>query len=196
MSDQQTTFTHHALSEVNTFVKKHPEYTLDGVEQPGQGATNRVIFARCDDELVVFKVFCELERKQRACFAFTHWEHTGLVPKLIKDASPDMILITYIPGIYLGESRINDTVKIWHTAVKNTSCAIASLTRTRLSAEKQENFISRFYRPLGEFESYLHRILELGWRIHNQDPTFMDNFWGDNLRFIVLGQIVEKLMRL
>ena len=67
------TFTQHALNEVDTYIVTHPDYTRQGVDQPGQGSTNRVIFAQKDDERVVFKVFCETERKQRACFALKHW---------------------------------------------------------------------------------------------------------------------------
>ncbi len=66
--DWATQFTEEALAKVDGFIAAHPEYTRRGVEQPGQGATNRVIFARRGGELVVLKVFCEAERKERECF--------------------------------------------------------------------------------------------------------------------------------
>ena len=71
--DWPSRFTREALARIDAYIAAHPEYTLRGVEQPAQGATNRVIFARRDGELIVFKVFCEAERKERECFALRHW---------------------------------------------------------------------------------------------------------------------------
>ncbi|MBL7200711.1 MAG: hypothetical protein ISS56_11210 [Anaerolineae bacterium] len=47
-----------ARTKVDAFIAQHPGYTRDGVQQPEQGATNQVIFARRGDERVIFKVFC------------------------------------------------------------------------------------------------------------------------------------------
>ena len=56
-------FTARAMARVDAFVDANPEYTYQGVPQPGQGSTNRVVFARCGRELAVLKVFCETERR-------------------------------------------------------------------------------------------------------------------------------------
>jgi len=98
-------FTREALAKVDAYIAAHPGYTRQGVEQPKQGATNRVIYARRDHELVVFKVFCEVERKERECFALRHWQETGLVPELIWDADPRMIVTSHLPGVSLPAAR-------------------------------------------------------------------------------------------
>ena len=99
-SDWRTQFSQEALAKVDAFVAAHPGYTRADVEQPGQGATHRVFFARRDEELVVFKVFCEAERKERECFALCHWAQTGLVPALIWDADPRMIVMSHTSLLY------------------------------------------------------------------------------------------------
>lgn len=35
-----------ALEKVDAYIEEHPQYSRIDVEQPGQGSTNRVIFAR------------------------------------------------------------------------------------------------------------------------------------------------------
>ena len=75
--DWATRFTREALTKVDAFIAERPGYTKDGVAQPRQGATNRVVFARRGDDLVVLKVFCNTERRDRECFAFRHWQGRG-----------------------------------------------------------------------------------------------------------------------
>ena len=79
-NDWPVRFTAEALAKVDTFIAEHSGCTRDGVAQPGQGATNRVVFVRRGEELLVCKVFCEAERKERECFGLRHWARTGLVP--------------------------------------------------------------------------------------------------------------------
>ena len=117
-SDWRTQFSQEALAKVDAFIVEHPGYLRAGVEQPGQGATNRVFFARRDEELVVFKVFCEAERKERECFALCHWAQTGLVPALIWDADPQMIVMSHIPGVYLDMTRRAHGEVVWREACR------------------------------------------------------------------------------
>ena len=182
--DWATQFTRQALSKVDAFIAEHPGYTRDGVEQPGQGSTNQVVFARCGEELLVFKVFCETERKERECFGLRHWQETGLVPKLLWDADPSMIVMSYIPGIYLSTARELDGDVVWRKACRESGRALGLLNRVPLDTADRASFESRFYKGLGSLEAYLKRILELGRSIHARDPDFRDDFWGESLDFI------------
>lgn len=183
-TDWAAQFTEQALAGVDAFIAGRPGYTRRGVEQPGQGATNRVVFARRGDELVVFKVFCEAERKERECFGLRHWRETGLVPGIIYDADPAMIVMSHVPGIYLGAARGAEGDAVWREACRETGRAVGSLTRVPLSAAGRAAFESRFYNGLAAFEAYLKRILELGRSIHARDPDFRDGFWRRSLDFI------------
>ena len=183
-NDWATQFTTEALGKVDAFIAEHPGYTRQGVQQPEQGATNRVVFARRGDDLVVFKVFCEAERKERECFGLRHWQETGLVPELIWDADPRMIVTSYVPGLYLRAAREVDGEVAWLEACREIGKAIGSLTRVPLAAAGRATFESRFYDGLGTLEAYLGRILELGRSIHARDPNFHDDFWKESLDFI------------
>jgi hypothetical protein len=192
--DWPTRFTAEAFAKVDTFLSAHPTYTRLGVEQPSQGATNRVIFARSDGHIVVFKVFCEAERKQRECFGLRHWKATGLVPELIWDEDDRMIVISYVPGMSLRMAREQDDYSLWSASYRETGKALASLISVPLSATSQSEFETRYYEGLGTLESYLGRILELGWSIHALDPDFRDTFWRKSLTFIEaqLGTIFSQ----
>jgi hypothetical protein len=182
--DWDTQFTTEALTRVDAFIAQHPELTRQGVEQPGQGATNRVIFARRGDSLVVFKVFCEVERKERECFGLRHWQETGLVPELIWDADANMILTSYVPGTHLHAARELDGEAVWREACRETGKAVGTLACVPLGSVSQATFESSFYGKLGTLEAYLGRILDLGRSIHARDPDFGESFWGDSLDFI------------
>jgi len=183
-NDWATQFTKEALAKGDAFIAEHPGYTQDGVEQPEQGATNRVIFARRGDDLVVFKVFCNAERKDRECFALRHWRETGLVPELIWDADPRMIVMSHVPGVNLPAAREVHGEIAWREACRRTGRAIGSLTRVSLGASDRAAFESRFYDGLGTLEAYLGRILELGRSIHGRDPDFREGFWQESLDLI------------
>ena len=176
-------FTNFALNKVDAFIAEHDDYTRQGVAQLGQGSTNRVVFARRDEDLVVFKVFCEDERKARECFALRHWAATGLVPELIWADDPRMLIMSYIPGVYFVESRRLEGEDAWRQACRATGRAVASLTGVPLRREDRADFESRFYSPLGTLEAYLQKILHLGHSINTKDPDFAGPFWKDNLDF-------------
>lgn len=185
MKDDLTSqFTRLALHKVDAFIAEHPGYTCDGVSQPEQGATNRVVFGRRGDDLVVFKVFCEAERKERECFGLHHWRETGFVPKLIWDADSTMIVMSHIPGVFLSTVRKVDGEIIWREACRENGRALGLLASVSLGTAGRASFESRFYKGLGSLEAYLGRILELGWSIHTKDTDFRGGFWGDSLNFI------------
>jgi len=184
MDDWPTRFTGEALARVDAYIAAHPAYTRRGVEQPAQGATNRVIFARRDGEPVVFKVFCEVERKERECFALRHWQETGLVPELIWDADPRMIVTSYLPGVSLPAARAAYGEAVWRKACWSVGRSAASLVRVRLGSAERADFESRFYDGLGALEAYLGRIHDLGHSIHRRDSSFGGRFWQESLDLI------------
>ncbi len=177
-------FTERALAKVDAFIEKYAGYTQDGVEQPHQGATNRVVFARRGNDLVVFKVFCTTERRDREVYALRHWRDTGLVPGLLWDDDPTMIVTTHIPGIGLFAVRDAYDDATWREACGNLGRVIGSLMRVPLSDETRAAFESRFYEGLGSLEAYLGRIVELGRSIHRLDRDFQGGFWAESLNFI------------
>jgi hypothetical protein len=177
-------FTAEALAKVDRFIADHDGLTRQGVHQPAQGATNRVFFVRRDGGLVVFKVFCETERKERECFGLRHWHKTGLVPDLIWDADPRMIVMSHVPGLWLDDARKVEGEQSWADASREAGKAIGLLTQTPLSSADRAWFESHFYAELPTLESYLGRILELGRAIHARDPDFRDGFWSKSLLFI------------
>ncbi len=182
--DWATQFTEEALAKVDAFIAAHPEYTRRGVEQPGQGATNRVIFTRRGGELVVLKVFCEAERKERECFGLQHWRDTGLVPELICEDGATLLVMSYVPGVYLSRPRKGDGEATWHAACRDAGRAIGALTQVPLDAADQEAFESRFYRDTPTLAAYLGRILSLGRSINDRDPDFRGDYWRAGLDFI------------
>lgn len=177
-------FTEDALARVDAFVAEHPSYSRRDVAQPKQGATNRVIFARCGDGRVVFKVFCEAERKQRECFGLRHWRETGLVPELIRDVDARTIVMSRVPGVDLREAREVDGEAAWRQGCRESGRAVGLLTRVDLPAAERAVFEARFYGGIGTLEAYLGRILELGRSIHARDPDFSGSFWKKSLAFI------------
>jgi len=183
-NDWATQVTEEALARVDAFIAEHPDYTRQGVEQPQQGATNRVFFARDDGDIVVFKVFCEVERKERECFGLRHWRDTGLVPELIWEADPSMIVMSHVPGVYLDVARKLEGEVMWREACRETGKAAGSLPRVPLTAADQAAFESRFYAGIATLETYLRRILELGRSVHARDPDFRGDFWRDSLDFM------------
>jgi hypothetical protein len=184
LSDQADPLTTAALSKVDAYIAAHPEYTRQGVPQPGQGSTNRVVFCRLGEATVVFKVFCQRERKQREIFAFHHWQHTGLIPALVDDVDETMLVMAHLPGVYLHQSRQEEPAPLFYRASYATGHAIGTLSRVPLSTADRATFESRFYGDTGPLEAYLGRIAELGRSIQARDPDFQDAFWRDNLDVI------------
>jgi hypothetical protein len=177
-------FTDAALARVDAFITAHPEYARQGVQQPGHGSTNRVFCARLGHEPVIFKVFCEAERKERELFGLRHWRKTGLVPRLICDADAMMIVMSYVPGVYLHQVREADGDTARHRACREAGNASGALTCVPLSDADRAAFESRFYQDLPTLEAYLGRILELGRGVNVRDPDFQGHFWRESLDFI------------
>ncbi len=181
--DWPTYFTRQANARVDAFLAAHSGYVRQDVPQPVQGATNRVVFARRDARLVVFKVFCEPERKERECFGLRHWRHTGLVPELLQEVDDTLILTSHTPGMGIDRVR-KEGEPVWLRACRAVGKAMGTLARVPLSPREQAAFESRFYRDVPTLETYLCRITELGRGIQARDPDFRGAFWQENLDFI------------
>lgn len=182
--DWQARFTADALALVDRYIAEHGGLTRSGVQQPGQGATNRIIFARQDGKLVVFKVFCDKERKQRECFALRHWGPTGLVPELLADADERTILMSHVPGCWPMQLRESQGQQAWLSSSKDTGRAIATLTKVPLCPADRQTFESRFYGKLGPLEAYLASVLQFGRSIYARDKDFSGSFWRRSLDFM------------
>ncbi len=176
--------TQHAEAQVEAFLAAHPEYTRKGVQQPGQGSTNRVFFARVGEDRVVLKVFCEVERRAREGFGLRHWSRTGLVPKLIYEDEATLIVMSYVPGVYLSQAREVEGHEAWLTSARETGQATGALTRVPLAAADRQCFESRFYRDVPTLADYLGRVLALGRSINGRDPGFRDTYWRASLDFL------------
>ncbi len=173
------------LNKIDQFIFEYPEYTREGVDLRPPMGTNRVVFARRGQDKVVFKVFCEEERKERECFALRHWHKTGLVPHIIWDDDPTMVILSWIPGLTMGEAREQGATDAeFCTVYQQIGEAFATLNTVPLSPADQAAFENRFYSDLGPLDSYLERILELAKGVHVRDPDFQDVFWGESLDFI------------
>ena len=193
-TDQADPATAEALARVDAFLETHPGLTLEGVEQPRQGNTNRVFFARRGGQVVVLKVFCEPERKARECFGLRHWHATGLVSNLLWDADERMCMTSHLPGMSLGGSKLDEPAADWLAACRQAGQAARLLTQTPLSAPDRITFESRFYRDVPTLEAYLRRILDLGRGINARDADFAGSFWRRSLDFIeaILPQILTQ----
>jgi aminoglycoside phosphotransferase len=173
-----------ALSAVDAYIARHPGLTRQGVPQPGQGATNYVVFVRRDETLLVCKVFCEQERKERERFALLHWRRTGLVPALIADVEPAMLVTSYVPGEYLVDATRVEGAEAWRAACRDTGRAVGALARVPLSDADRDAFTARYYGGLGRLDAYLGRIVDLGHSVCARDPDYRDPFWRRNLAFV------------
>lgn len=181
-----------ATTKVEAFLRANPKFARDGVEQAVHGGTNRVIFARRGGEVVVFKVFCETERKERECFGLRHWQQTGMVPELIRDVEARMIVMSYIPGLTLSAVREAHGEEAWRQACRETGRALGALTQVPLAAADRAAFESRFYTATStspeaataSLEAYLQRICRLGRGVQARDPDFTGEFWLRSLDLV------------
>jgi len=180
-NEKQLQFTTTAKSKIAIFLKEHPKYAQEGVEQPSQGATNHVAFLRRNNELCVIKVFCQPERKARECFALQHWQQTGLVPKLLWQNDQDMIINTYLPGVFLTDYE--ETNKNLLTACYKAGEAFGHLAQTPWTHKNQTVFSDPIYgKRTIDLEQILNDNLQQAKSFSN--PKFQDPFWHESLDFV------------
>jgi hypothetical protein len=112
----------------------------------------------------------------------------------LADIGDTTIVMSHVPGVYLGQAQEVDDAATWRSACRETGRAVGSLTRVPLSAAKRATFESRFYDGLGTLEAYLGRIIDLGTSIQARDPDFQDEFWRESLDF-ARSQLASILAR-
>ena len=82
---------------VARFVQENPDYAADAAQPAARGQANCVVFGRRGERRVVFKKFCEADRKGREVFALRHWRRTGLVPELL-DETDELVVMSFVEG--------------------------------------------------------------------------------------------------
>lgn len=170
-----------ALAKVDVFIADRSEYTRENVVQPSQGFTNQVIFARRNADLVVFKVFCQEERKARECFALRHWHHTDFVPKVIWDDDPSMAIMSFIPGNFLGHFEASESVV--EGVCFEAGRAFGALAQVPWTPADQAHFELPIYGDRSKRLEDEVRGLMTRARVF-ENPKFQDAFWQDSIAFI------------
>lgn len=183
-----------AWPAVERFIQEHPDYTIAADQSRSLSNTNYVIFGQRGEEPVVFKYFCRDERKERELFALRHFAATGVVPHLLAEDGPRLLVISHIPGDWLPDAR-ETTVADADRALAGRTLGqtVAKLMTTPLSATAAHTFESRFYD--GEsLTTYLQNILQASWAIHRQIDCYHAPIFGQSLATIeanlpyILGQ--------
>lgn len=194
MSDQikqhRAAMERQAWPVVERFVQDHPQYRVDANQSGSQSVTNYVIFGHrkdhSGDQRVIFKYFCRDERKQRELFALRHFAATGLVPQLLEDEGPRLIVISYISGTFL--PRPEDDPAAFQAVDRQVmgrtlGAATAQLVNTPLTAEAAQEFENRFYD--GEtLPAYLQGILQASQAIHQRVACYQGELFGRSLALI------------
>ena len=171
---------------VERFVQEHPCYSIDADQSGSQSVTNYIIFGHRHDQPVIFKYFCRDERKQRELFGLRHFAITGLVPQLLDDDGPRLIVVSHIPGAFLPRAeddeaafRAVDQELMGYTL----GVATAKLVNTPLSEQMAQEFESRFYD--GEtLTAYFQGILQASWEIHKRVDCYQGEVFARSLATI------------
>ena len=173
-----------AYPVVEDFVARNPRYSITSDQSGSQSATNYVIFGQHGDEQVVFKYFCEDERKEREVYALRHFAATGLVPHLLVEDGPRLIVQSHIPGRGLiapqGSAFATvDTQRVGYTLGQ----AVAALTSVPLSPQAARAYESTFYDGL-PLEQYIGDILAAAQLIHQNVPAYGGSLFAASLASI------------
>jgi len=173
---------------VERFIQEHPQYTIDPDQAGSASTTNYVIFGHrtepWGEQRVVFKYFCQDERKQRELFALRHFAATGVVPQLLAEYGQRLIVVSWIPGSWISAPTdaafdANARAQAGHSL----GGAAAKLVSVPLSAAVAQEFERRFYD--GEvLTAYLQGILQASWAIQRQVACYHDPIFANSLASI------------
>ena len=170
-----------AIPAVERYVAKYPEYTISPDQTGSAGNTNYVIFGHRYQQPVIFKYFCEDERKEREVFAMHHFARTGLVPKLLADVDTRLIIQSRIPGGWLPNPDDSSYPTIDRDiAGYSLGEATATLISVPLTPQDANDYESRFYEGL-TLENYLRNILEASWLIHQKVTPYRAPLFAESL---------------
>src|SRR4051812_5767752 len=145
-----------AYPAVEQFIAEHPDYEISEDQSGGNSATNYVILGHRGSEQVVFKYFCEDERKEREVYALRHFSQTGLVPTLLVESGPRLIVQSRIPGHGLpnpGDPRVSTIDP--SLAGDSLGQATAGLLSVPFAMQEAQEYERRFYDGLA-IENYFH----------------------------------------
>jgi hypothetical protein len=173
-----------ALPAVEQFIVHHPEFSVSADQSGSEGNTNYVIFGQRNKEPVIFKYFCEDERKEREVYALHHFASTGIVPSLLTDVSNRLIVQSRIPGGWLPNPdnpayATVDPQRAGHTL----GTAAAKLTCVPLSTQGARDFEGCYYDGL-VLENYFRNILDASWLIHKNVAAYDTRRFADSLATI------------
>lgn len=170
---------------VKDFIARHPEYAMAPDQSGSHSNTNYVIFGVRASQggavRVVFKVFCEDERKTREVYALHHFAATGLVPTLIAEDGARLIVQSYIPGDWPpkpGEANFN-TEAAAHAGY-TLGQATAKLVATPLSPQAALDFEHSFYDGL-PLTRYWRDIVDAAWQVCRNVPVYQSAEFADSL---------------
>ena len=178
-----------AYPAVERFLQYHPEYALAANQSGSQSVTNYVIFGRRilergGEQPVVFKYFCQDERKEREVYALRHFGTTGVVPQLLEDYDKRLIVQSRIPGNWFSHPANPafgsfEAQRMGYTLGQAT----AKLLSMPLSAQAAQEYESRFYegQPLVD---YLREILDASWMIHERVDRYQSPIFASSLKHI------------
>lgn len=179
---------------VERFTQEYPQYTIDPDQAGSASITNYVTFGQWGEQPIVFKYFCQDERKEREVFALRHFAATGVVPQLLAESGPRLIVVSRIPGGWIPKpSDATFDVSARAEAGRTLGQAAAKLATVPLPAAVAQTFESRFYD--GEaLTDYIHGILQASRAIQQCVACYRDPFFADSLAQIeanlpaILGQ--------
>jgi hypothetical protein len=183
-----------AYPAIEQFVAQHPGYTIDPDQSGSQSVTNYVIFGHRGKKQVIFKYFCEDERKAREVYALRHFAKAGIVPRLLVDYNTRLIVQSRIPGGWLPNPGSPDFASVDnHRAGHTLGLAVATLLNVPLSAQAARSYEKSFYDGLS-LERYFGDILDASWLIHRKVEAYSTPLFAHSLEYIeaslpyILGQ--------
>ncbi len=165
-------------------VEAHPEFAMDADQSGSASVTNYVIFGQCDDEPVVFKYFCQDERRAREIYGLLHWMPTGIVPRLYHDEGLRLIVIERFPGSFLPRPSEEGFAAIdRELAGYSLGVATAKFCTTPISKEEADGFERRFYDGQ-KLEEYFGKIIGAGRSIVQKVEVYGGDVFLQSLAFL------------
>lgn len=173
-----------AYAAVKQFVAGHRGYNIDADQSGSFSTTNYVIFGARGNDQVVYKVFCEDERKAREIYALNHFRGTGIVPYLLDEDGQRLIVESRIPGGWLPMPNTpayvtTDPQRAGYTLGR----AVAALVAVPLSSKAAHDFESNFYDGL-TLDEYLRSILDAARLIYQNITAYHTPLFADSIASI------------
>lgn len=170
-----------AYPAVQQFIDRHPQYAIATDQMGSNSNTNYVILGQRNQEPVVFKYFCADERKEREIYALRHFAHTNMVPQLLAEDGPRLIVQSYIPGSWLPQPTDAEYAHIDQFQVGYTlGQAVATLTSVTLPTQATQVFEARFYEGMA-LTQYISEIIDASRHIHHNIEAYSGPIFAQSL---------------